>query len=469
MRTKKIISILLTIVLLLSANISAFAENSDLDSYQEDGTLFITKTSIHTKIYGCIDDYNVGVYENVDAVFGDMKLDMTGSAVDVELAYAKSSLSFTGMLYFVGEKTNSKNCRIVGNFQKAKGFKIIQFESRKSTETGEFALVLLIEDEYSGALMEQSYLLSQNQFDSILKESQKNTDKLVAIANEQGEDPRLAVYPELLTLLMPSKMCMSEQNTNGLRAQSNYTFKSTTYYSAVSADYEDDLEPFFDDLNDLGEAYASTKMNSILTQTGWKFYRNSDMFYVMHGVTNSSTERLVGITVAAFSSEKVPGSPQVKAAYTILHSITLSYDTVNDKADVLYYDAGIRLEDATVAVELTGGTTNFHYAQRSQGLDGDEETLNILFAISDHLNIASAIWNALTPDPVVTSDNVDYGDDTYQDRIYRGHVRATGNCTDNGTYLWSEGNNLSIMGTYYSNKIYSSYRYAFGFKAYSLL
>lgn len=398
----------------------------------------------------------------------NFNVQITADEVRVSLKLDNQTLCFSGKVYAFGQDGSFNEKLIVGDFVPSGQFNVAQFKVKTTDKASQVSL--LLENMNTGEIEELIYSITTAQYEELLSVAKRETQLLVAAAEKNDEDPRLAVYAEIMPLMMPTKQYCSVANADAQRSwQSNYTFKSTSYYSAISADYEDDFEPFFEDLNADGVASPSAKMKNILNQTGWKLYKGSDMFYVMHGVANTSTEQLVGITVAQLSPEKIPNSPKVKASYTILHSVTLSYDKISQEADVLFYNAGIRLEDASVAVELVGGTTNFHYAWKSQTLDGNNETLNALYAIFDKLGTASAIWDALTPDPEETSDNVDYGTDTEQNRLYKGLVGATGNQTDDGTYLWSEGNKISIMGEYYSNKTYSSYRYAYGFIAYSLI
>ena len=137
----------------------------------------------------------------------------------------------------------------------------------------------------------------------------------------------------------------------------------------------------------------------------------------------------------------------------------------------MYSNTGIRLEDATIAIELVGGTTNFYEATKTKNLDSSGTgLLAILVAVSDDLGIASAIWNALkqTDD---SSATVDFGSDENQERLYDGLVRAIANRTASGKYLWSRGNYIGITGRFYNNslKTYSARRIAWGFTAYSLL
>ncbi len=219
-------------------------------------------------------------------------------------------------------------------------------------------LTILVEDLDTGGLTEFSSHISQELFLELMNIADSNTTVAeLAESQDSGISPQAIVAQEVIELMQPSKRFLHSINRRSL--QSSSTFKSTSSYSAQSAS-ADTLRDFCASLNDSisGSITVNGIMRNVLTQTGWKMYKTSSHFYVMHGVTNSSTEQLVGITVVSLSDYH-PGTTQVNASYTIIGSCTLSYNPTTHVATRLQYDTGIRLEDAIIAIELVNGTTYF--------------------------------------------------------------------------------------------------------------
>ena len=163
------------------------------------------------------------------------------------------------------------------------------------------------------------------------------------------------------------------------------------------------------------------------------------------------------------------------ALYTVVGSATLSYDKSTKVATLLQYNTGIRLEDASIAVELVGGTTNLLNATKTKNLEGGGSLKNLFVAVLNSLGVPADIWTALQTSGD-SSDTVPFGSDANQAAVWGNGVegnlvRAAANQGSSSYYLWGYGTYIGIIAHYKTDpgKTYSSYRTAWGFTAYSLL
>lgn len=349
-----------------------------------------------------------------------------------------------------------KNRLLLGSFYgKSKDYHVIL---ARFDDENDCRVTVLLENMISGEILEFVSNLSPDQFVKLTANSHTVIGgKAIEICELEG----------LIGLLEPQKQCLAENNL--ITSQSNYTFKNTDANSGISVSYSN-LTSFFNQLANNNSAVASGTVNTMLRQTGWKLYKSGSYFYIMYGITNTSTERLVGISVVLTSNNLTSSLQEIAAQCTTKYSVTLSYNTSTNTANVIMSSSGIRLEEGIVAVELNGGSTNFINAQKTYVLEHNSGLKNILIAIADALGVPSAIWNALTTQSN-SSDYVDFGDDTYQQNEYDGLVRAAANGMNSGTYIWSPGYKLGVTAHYSiaSGKSYSGHRFAYKFKGYALI
>ena len=429
---------------------------------------------------------NASAYENMEFSESDsdvinVKITISRNIVSVSLFFTKNDTStvrnilndgicFTGEILSLNGNGYYDDRLILGSFMPENGNSIALYKI--IYEETDPVLTLLVENLKTGQLTEYSFSISYDQFTQLMRIAKDTTTAHEGILDTNDDySPEVLVAQEVVALMQPSRNYLSPENASSMRAQSNCSFQSTSTYTATAAT-DTELKTFCYNVNNSTSSgiTPSTTMQTVLSQTGWKMYKTSTYFYVMHGVANTSTEQLVGITAASVSNN-TPTSGATNASYTIIGSCTLSYNKTTKIAKLLQYDTGIRLENATIAVELVGGTTNFFEATKTWNLvNNNSGVKNILVAISAKLGIASAIWDALFTQ-TDSSATVDFGTDSNQTNVYGGLVRATGNQTNTNKYLWGYGNSLGINTKYYvtSVKTYSSHRIAYAFTAYSLL
>ena len=365
-------------------------------------------------------------------------------------------LAFYGKLNLFDLEGYYKNRLLLGDFSgKSKDYHVILVRFDDGCDC---KATVLLENLINGEILEFISDLVPDQYAKLTLHSHSVvSENVTEISELEG----------MIGLLEPQKQCLVENNL--ITSQSNYTFKNTDANSGTSVSYSN-LTSFFNQLANNNSAVASGTVDTMLRQTGWKLYKNGSYFYIMYGIVNTSTERLVGISVVLTSNNLTSSLQEIAAQCTTKYSVTLSYNTSTNTANVIMSSSGIRLEDGIVAVELNGGSTNFINAHKTYVLEHNNGLKNILIAIADTLGVPSAIWNALTTQSS-SSDYVDFGDDAYQQNEYDGLVRAAANGMNSGTYIWSPGYKLGITAHYSiaSGKTYSGHRFAYKFKGYALI
>jgi len=425
-----------------------------------------------------LSDYEELYPTNADSAITDIRIVAEKNKVTTYLIIAneqeKEEVKFTGEVLSINGRGYYDDKLIIGDFAPSGYFKVVLFKIFIDSETKRALpkLTLLVEDIRSGELLESSFAITANQFNNLLCLA-KNTTELLEATKEKDSsiEPRFVVAEKVIALMQPRENYLPAEPIAQLLSQSNSSFKSTNTYSGTSATLST-LQTFCNSLSAAPSSgiTPSTTMQTVLSQTGWKMYKTSTYFYVMHGVANTSTEQLVGITVASVSDNRPNNGILLSASYTIVGSCTLSYNKTTKIATMLMKDSGIRLENASIAIELVGGTTNFYTATKSWVLESNGGVKNVLIAISANLSVASAIWDALT----TTSDSsatTDFGTDSNQTAVYGGLVRAVGNQAQASKYMWGINTSIGINASFYntSGKTYSSHRIAYGFTGYSLL
>lgn len=476
---KRFISALVVLVLVLQVlplSVSASSTiEPDVDvSYQalDSGLPQVDKAYANANAY----QEDISMASKASVNLSTMKTNQGTTTIELEIN--NQAVSFEGILY------SFDGGLIVGDFSPSMQYNIAQFRVLEvnTYDENHSEVYVLIENLNDGSIVESSFAITTSDYQSLLTIANENTDCLISTAERNNEDYRLTVYPQLLALLQPNKQYMYSENAPAstyatTSLQSSCKFESTSTYSAVGASYENELKPFFDSLESSNTTSASSTMDSVLCQTGWKMYKTSTYFYVMHGVQNTSTEQLVGITVVSVSSERVSSNSVINADIYILYSYTLSYNKTTGTATVLQRDSGIRLEDAIVAIQLVGGTTNFWCAQYSFNLTRKASALGLFIAIAEDLASDSSIFTVLQL-IIDGSSHVGYqyssgyeslGDDTAQIRRYGGLYRGVATKQGSDGYLWGKGEKTGVSGQYYSDKTYISYRSSYAFTAYSLL
>ena len=396
-----------------------------------------------------INSYSGGI---ISIIFNQNQCGLTVEYFDQGNEY----FAFYGKLNLFDLEGYYKNHLLLGNFYgKSKDYHVIlvRFEDGDDCRA-----TVLLENMINGEILEFISDLSPDQYEKLVLHSHAVISEKTIEINE---------LERMIGLLEPQKQCLAENNL--ITSQSNYTFKNTDANSGTSVSYSN-LTSFFNQLANNNSAVASGTVNTMLRQTGWKLYKSGSYFYIMYGIVNTSTERLVGISVVLTSNNLTSSLQEIAAQCTTKYSVTLSYNTSTNTANVIMSSSGIRLEEGIVAVELNGGSTNFINAQKTYALEHNSGLKNILIAIADALGVPSAIWNALATQSN-SSDYVDFGDDTYQQNEYNGLVRAAANGMNSGTYIWSPGYKLGVTAHYSiaSGKTYSGHRFAYKFKGYALI
>ncbi len=491
---KKLFSIVLSMAMLVSAPsisatattvdiITAFAQ--DFNSANDNAVSTEEYTSISAKSYLGASAYEEDVLARSICENTSMKISTARNMVSITLALSEVALeereSLSGKEIFIGEVFSLNgggyydNIMILGSFAPTADYSIALFKILNENSTP--VLTLLVENINSGELTEYSFHISASLFDKLMSIAQSTTKSHEDSKNKDGDiSPERMVAQEVIALMQPSKNYKSLENSLNMRTQSNSSFKSTTSYVATAASLNV-VQTFCASINAATSSgiTPSATMQSVLSQTGWKMYKTSTHFYVMHGVANTSTEQLVGITVCSVSSEKTYGQPELTALYTVVGSATLSYDKSTKVATLLQYNTGIRLEDASIAVELVGGTTNLLNATKTKNLEGGGSLKNLFVAVLNSLGVPADIWTALQTSGD-SSDTVPFGSDANQAAVWGNGVegnlvRAAANQGSSSYYLWGYGTYIGIIAHYKTDpgKTYSSYRTAWGFTAYSLL
>lgn len=466
---KKIMKSLLSIVIALSmisaSSTITFAtgislNEPDTETYLPDAVKFYSNASSYfdgepTELEN--NDFKLSIWIKDDRVH----LEISSNQIT-----ADEKQTFSGEIFALHGNGYYDDKLVLGDFDKNEKWSIAQFKVIAELQP---VLTTIIEDLDTGKLVEFTVQISQSLFTRLMQIAKANTAVLES-REQRNNDllPQAAAAQKIIELMQPSKMFLHDANY--ISAQRSAIFKSTNSYSGASA-AATTLKNFCASVNNSSTngVTPNSTMQTILTQTGWKMYKSPSYFYVMYGVKNTSTERLVGITVASISNER-PKPTNISASYTIIGSCTLSYDTVTHVANLLQYNTGIRLEDATIAIELVNGSAYFYQATKTWDLDSRGSVKDILVAISEKLGIASAIWNAFKSSKN-SSPTVSFGSYENQKLVYGGPVRAVANQTDSGTYLWGQGKTLGIIGLHENSSEYpySSHRIAWGFTAYSLV
>lgn len=467
---KKRVVCFMLILALLSATvlpISAIASSIDVHDAE---MAFQISASPSVAMYADAEAYQEDASTASNMLISNLAIDSSQSSTAINLTVQNTQEVFEGTLY------SFESGIIVGDFSPSERYNLVQL--RIYCEDNCSKIYILLENVENGELLETSFSISVSEYQGLLSIADKNTLDLINDAEANDEDCRMTVYPQLFSLLQPQKQYMSMANMPALinatsSLQSSCEFESTSTYSAVAASYDNALKPFFDAFKTSNTTTASSTMDSVLCQTGWKLYKTNSYFYVMHGVQNSSTEQLVGITVVSVSFERNE-SQELLADICVTYSYTLSYNKSTNTATVLQSDSGIRLEDVITAIELVYGTTNFYQTKESHKLEGTNSVLGLLVALADDLNvnIPSTVFSVLElvfNNTVKTTEYQYLGTDTAQMQRYGSLVRAVASETGSSSYLWGQGTKFGITGQYRSDKTYVSSRFSYSFTAYSLL
>jgi hypothetical protein len=387
----------------------------------------------------------------------------------------QAALSFIGMLYpFQGGYYDDK-C-IVGEFNAANEFNIAFFkidrlyQDKNSALYGHTVISISLENIKTGRIYEIQGEIDSTVFWALHAFAIAQYNKTDHTAENAKEDE----VAKIMRLMQPNK---NYRNTNNLAVASTHAngdvsvlstnvFDSTTGSSSTGASATaTTLQNFFTNMNDGSENLTSNStMRTILTQTGWKMYKNTTAtnkyFYVMYGVVNSSYERLVQISLCSIMNTRNSSTKKITGQIAVQGSLLLSYNTSTKVASVIYFETGVRMTNATVADVLTGtGTAFFTEATKTYSLESGN-TKNVLIALIGEIPGGAAVW-ALLEQITDDSDTVSLGDRDFQEFWYEGDViGAVSNGTNSGE-LWGSGCNLGVIGTYADT--YSSHRIDFRF------
>lgn len=466
LQKKSIFSIILLIIFFFCYfPLSVLASNNTEFEY------YLHAISNSTKKYD-----NITSYESDKATVAEHQIDYvkilsTTTAFSIFLPISDSGLEacFYGNIYSINGDGYYDDKLILGNFDFSldNNYNIVLFKILKEdTDIAKFSL--LIENIDTGELIESSFSVDNNKFTVLMNIAKENT----SVLENQSDDQDFSTAKELLSLLQPQKRCISAVNSSTQSttyAQSNYNFTSTTGYGAQVGNFSL-MQQFFTEIYDDSDSSItpSSHMQQILSQTGWGIYRGTNFFYVIHGVQNTNTEQLVGLTLVSFSHQRPNNGEEISASYTIVDACTVSYNKTTKTANLLFYNNGIRLEKAAIAIQLVGGTTNFYKATKTYSSEHSGKLKNVLIAISSKLSVANSIWEALTTTNE-TSDTNDFGTDSNQRAVYGDLVRAVGNQLKSSYYLQKSSSSIGVIGSFYTNKTFSTYKVSYSFTGYSLL
>lgn len=177
----------------------------------------------------------------------------------------------------------------------------------------------------------------------------------------------------------------------------------------------------------------------------------------------------MAIILASVSKEHESADRKLSTSYQITGRITLSYDSELQEATLMYLDAGIRLENPLIALELVGGSTYFTETSRTYDLETSKNAFDLLCAIADDLGTAASIWNALFTVETQSSETKNWGSESAQTDRYGAAVRAAAFEADDGCNLTTTETYIGMTSIYSSSGTYSSYRIAYRFTAVSII
>ena len=465
---RSLIALLLCATVLVSTALPVFAVETSINAEHA-----ISSISTNAQQYNGASAYKTGSIMSVglsDFCTVDIQ-SKPNNQVMVDVSLSEETLTFRGKLYSIDGGGYYDDKMILGDFGTYQSYNISLFKIEKNGTNA--TIEILLEDIQTGILTELNFVITISEFEHLLDIATNTTAEAKEHAVNNGQDPRITVDSMILSLLRPSTQYVSRANADSLmRLQSSASFESVKSYSAVSVAYST-IDNFFNGFETSTRVSVSNStMRNLLSQTGWKFYKTGTFFYVMHGVENSSTENLVGITVASISSEEVGEDHEILGDFYITDSYTLSYDTTLNTARVLYYNTGIRLEDALAAVEVPENTTNFYKADESYGMDGSNSVGDLLIGVAEDLGVPSTFFNVLRVAVVESRDEsgFDYlGTDTAQINRYGSLILSVVAQANDDSYLWGEGDHLGIVGVYREEKPCSSFVFRYKFTGYSLL
>lgn len=463
---KSIISVLLITAVLFSTVTASPTANADCDNSAIDSS----SLSNEVRSFLNASDYYAGQFE-VEQYTASIRIWNNDDRVCFSLTPSTMVIgkkhTFWGNVFALHGNGYYDDKLIVGDFPQVEMLNIVQF---RILNEGHPVLTLLVEHMDTGKLIEYSFQISEDVFHGLMEIALANT--AATESTMHGTDNQLSqmlTAQRILALMETPERLVNGGNVP--RTQNHSSFQSTSTYSGTYATSLE-VKNFCTAVNNSTTSgiTPSTMMQTVLSQTGWKLYKANTYFYVMYGVATSSDVRYIGITIASVSNNH-PEQTKLSASYTIIGSTTVAYNTSTHIATLIMYDAGIRLEDATIAIELLNDTTNFYQATKTWSYTDNTSGLkDILIAISDYLGIASAIWNALQTSNN-SSETVDFGNDSNQINVFGGLVRAVANQLKSGYYLWNSGDSVGIIGCHYNTnqKPYSSHRIAWSFTGYSLV
>ena len=420
---------------------------------------------LSSKIFSNESDYYSGISKPNSESFG-INYYLSEDQNIIQLFINQKLYEFTG--YTLATKSESSNyvTIITGSFSPNENYNLatIKFENKNSNSS----LYLLIEDLSDGSLKEITLNITNQEYNSIYQSAINNGEHFLEKINSTNtNEAQFELKKQILKCLQPNKnfkysrnisKAQTQKNTQTFTAQSSQSFKSTNSYTAQSASYTI-LKSFFDNLIKTGKATTDASLNRVLTQTGWKLYKTSDYFYIMDGSKNNSHEYYSCVSVIKITKEHDKSLRRLTTKMKVLYSVCLSYNSTTKKAEVLYYEAGVRMNCPVIAIELVNGDTTFSHYTKTYSLEGKKSLLNLLTAVSSKLGKASKIWDALSVSSYTSdSDSLDASD----------KVRAIANKANTNTYLWTSNKSIGIYGTY-RKKTFSSYRIAYSFTAYSII
>ena len=407
------------------------------------------------------------------SVLGSISLATNSNQVEVHLTLKQADFSegldLSGKVYVLHGNGYYDEKLILGDFDGSSKYNIPLFKILNESEP---VLSIILEDIASGELYALTFVLPQSLFMHLFKIAVTTTGEYENELEESVDDPALVkekMIEWILSLYQPSKNFKSSVNLSLPRSQSHQNFKSTDSNSASYAGLTV-LQNFCSALNNPPYSVTpSSTLQSIFSQVGWgMYYLPTNHFYVIHTVVNSSYEYLISLTVAAMSDYR-PDTTTISAGYGIVGSCSITYNPITKVADLLYYNTGVRLENALIAIELLGGTTNFHKVEKTSSLGNSIQLKDIWVAVLSDLGYPTAIWSALQSTHVSTP-TVQLGSDSYQISMYGDIVRAVANETASGYNLWGYGNDIHVTGYHYNNSIkqYILHTIRWSFTAYSL-
>lgn len=461
---KKILSLVLVITMLAAMSVHVFAvAKTEIATETE---LLMSETEAQCILrYQNANSYYSGDAESLVDTVVSMQMYKDNTAVTLNLSTQEASYHFTGNLLAANGGGYFDGKLVLGDFEMGNVYNVVLFKALYQGE--ESCITILLENLLTSELIELVFELPQEVFYSFEQAANILSETKVQYASVTYDEDE--TMQRFLRLYMPSKNFASEENARVTSSLASETFKNTDSNTGVGVTHTT-LKNFIAKVED-GDIVRVTNsaVQNMLCQSDWSFYKSSTHFYVSYGIAVSDTEYVMAIILTSVSKEHESADRKLSTSYQITGRITLSYDSELQEATLMYLDAGIRLENPLIALELVGGSTYFTETSRTYDLETSKNAFDLLCAIADDLGTAASIWNALFTVETQSSETRNWGSESAQIDRYGAVVRAAAFEADDGCNLTTTETYIGMTSIYSSSGTYSSYRIAYRFTAVSII